>query len=87
MSDRPEEGRQHNLSAFVDGTLDPSRHAEVEAWLASDSEAAARSHAYRRQNEGFAALFGPLAGEAVPDWMRRAGIICFQLPPRPQSHW
>ena len=57
---------ENDLQRFVDGQLDPARAAEVEAYLASDGEAAERVTAYRRQNEALHALFDPVLEEPVP---------------------
>ncbi len=52
-----------DLHAYVDGLLDPARSDAVEAYLATDPEAAAKVADWRAQNEGIRALF---SGEARP---------------------
>jgi anti-sigma factor RsiW len=54
------------LQAFVDGRLDASRRAEVEAWLAERPEEAERVAAYRRLGDELRELYAPLLLEAVP---------------------
>lgn len=52
-----------DLHAYVDGLLDPARRSDVEAYLATDPEAAAKVADWQAQNEGIRALF---SGEARP---------------------
>ena len=59
-----------DLNAYVDDALDPVRRAEVEAYLTNHPDAAAQVLAYRRQNEGLRALFGPIAEAGVPAALR-----------------
>lgn len=54
--------REDELQAYVDGQLDNSRRAAVEAYLAATPHEAARLAAYRSQNIGLHALFDPLDG-------------------------
>ena len=60
------------LHAYVDGQLEAARRAEVEAMLATDTHAAERVAAYRKQNEMLHALFDPALVEARPERLRRA---------------
>ncbi|MBI1209109.1 MAG: anti-sigma factor [Azospirillum sp.] len=59
--------RESDLHAYVDGQLDPGRRLEVEAWLASDGEVAARVDDYRTQTEALHALFDGVLAEPVPE--------------------
>ncbi|HEY9058341.1 MAG TPA: anti-sigma factor [Aurantimonas sp.] len=55
-----------DLQAFADGVLDARRRAEVERYFA-DQPAAAREVAdWQQQNQALRALYGHVAGEAVP---------------------
>lgn len=54
------------LNALVDGELLAERRAQVESWLATEPEAAARVESWRRQNEILRAAFSRVALEAVP---------------------
>lgn len=54
------------LNALVDGELLPERRAQVESWLATQPEAAARVESWRRQNDILRAAFSRIAHEAVP---------------------
>lgn len=65
------------LQAYVDGRLEPSRHEEMERWLAANPEHAARAAAYQRQNDALHALFDPVLDEPVPARMQ----------PAQRSHW
>jgi Predicted transmembrane transcriptional regulator (anti-sigma factor) len=49
------------LNAYADDALAAEDRRRVGAWLAANPEAAARVEAWRRQNEGLRALFGPRA--------------------------
>lgn len=66
MSTKPQAVSDEALHAYVDGQLDPARAAEVEAWLAGNTEAAARVQAYRAQNRALQALLDPVLDEPVP---------------------
>ncbi|TCD11348.1 anti-sigma factor family protein [Oricola cellulosilytica] len=61
------------LHAYVDGELDPGRRAEVEAFLASDTEAAALVAKWRAQNTAIRGMFGeaPLPERATDRMMIR----------------
>lgn len=55
-----------DLSAYVDGEIDPDRRSEVESALAADTEAAAKVAAYRRQVQALHELFDPVLAEPTP---------------------
>jgi anti-sigma factor RsiW len=57
---------ESDLQGYIDGQLDPLRHAQMEAWLAVHSDDAERVAAYRQQNAALHALFDPVLNEAVP---------------------
>lgn len=71
MTTPPEPVSDNDLHAFVDGQLDEKRRREVAAYLAENTEAAARVAAYRAQNEALKVLFEPALSEPVP---RRLGL-------------
>ncbi|MBO6783315.1 MAG: anti-sigma factor [Alphaproteobacteria bacterium] len=54
------------LNALVDGELDPARQAEIEDWLADNSDAARRVARYRAQNAGLHALYDDILHEELP---------------------
>lgn len=60
------------LQAFVDGTLDPRRHAAIEAWLRANPPDQERVAAYRAQNDALRALFDPVLHEPVPARLQAA---------------
>jgi anti-sigma factor RsiW len=57
---------ESDLHAYIDGQLNPLRHADVEAWLAVHPDDADRVAAYRQQNAALHALFDPVLNEAIP---------------------
>lgn len=67
-----------DLNAYVDDALDPVRRAEIEAYLSSHPDAADQVLAYRSQNEGMRALYGPLADARVPASLRPAQVAARQ---------
>jgi anti-sigma factor RsiW len=60
-----------DLQAYVDDRLDPSRRAEIDAYLAMHPAEAARLAEYRRQNEQLRALLNPALNEPIPPQLRR----------------
>jgi len=58
-----------DLNAYVDGELDDVSRTELEAWLATHPEDAARVEVYRQQNKGLQDLFGAAIDEPVPEKM------------------
>ncbi|MCL6708190.1 anti-sigma factor [Pseudomonas sp. R2.Fl] len=66
MTDTRKPIEESDLHAYVDGRLDETRRAEVEAWLANRPEDAARVADWQAQNAGIRALFSA-GGEAKPD--------------------
>ena len=62
---------EHELHAYVDDRLDPAERRTVEAYLAANTEDAARVQAYREQNAALRAAFDPVLSEPVPDRLRR----------------
>lgn len=67
-----------DLSAYVDGQIDPARRPEVEAYLGARPHAAEKVAAYRKQNEMLHALFDPAMDEPLPAALRHTAH------PRPQ---
>lgn len=57
---------EEDLHAYVDGELPPPRRQEVEAWLATHPEDAARVAAWRAQAEAIRARYGAVVNEPVP---------------------
>ncbi|WP_420994463.1 anti-sigma factor family protein [Cupriavidus sp. 30B13] len=57
---------ESDLHAYADGQLDPSRRAEVEAYLAAHPEAAGWVGDWRRQADELHAAFDGVLNEAVP---------------------
>ena len=66
MSKQNGELAEDDLHAYVDGQLDATRRAEVDAWLSAHPADAARVAAYRQQNDMMQALFNPVLDEPLP---------------------
>lgn len=66
------------LSAWVDGELQPAEQAQVEAWLERHPDDAARARRWRADRDALRQHFAPLADEPVPErllaavWRRRS---------------
>ena len=69
---KPQRPLEADLHAYADARLEPSRHGEVEAWLATHPEDAERVHAWRRHKEALHAGFDPVLDEPLPDRLLRA---------------
>ena len=57
---------EHELHAYVDGTLPEARRLEVEAWLAAPPADAARAQAWAAQNQSLHAAFDRVLNEPLP---------------------
>ena len=76
MTARPNDGSgpagpfgDDELHAYVDRQLPPARRADVERWLASDPEAAARAAFYGRLNADMHRNFDHVLAEPIPaEW-------------------
>lgn len=64
QSQQPPEADFH---AYVDGRLEVARRVEIEQWLTTNPDDAARVHAWRRQKESLHALFDETLEEPVPE--------------------
>ncbi len=60
----------NELHAYVDGALTAARHAEVDAWLTANPEAAERLRAYTEQKQALRQLFDPVLDEPLPAPLR-----------------
>lgn len=82
MNDRPFPIDENELHAWVDGQLSEERRAAVETAVAADAELARRARIYSEQNEEIRALFGTVAGEAVPRRLEPHRIAARRARPR-----
>ncbi len=57
---------EHELHAYVDGTLPEARRIEVEAWLAAHPDDATRVQAWTAQNQSLHAAFDSVLNEPLP---------------------
>jgi anti-sigma factor RsiW len=57
---------EHELHAYVDGTLPEARRLEVEAWLAAHPADAERVQAWAAQNQSLHAAFDAVLNEPLP---------------------
>jgi anti-sigma factor RsiW len=62
---------ESELQAYVDGRLDASRSAAVEAWLAARADQAERIADYRSMAEALRAAYDPVLHEPVPGRLAR----------------
>lgn len=60
----------HELHAYVDDALTAARRAEIDAWLATNPEAAERLRAYAEQKQALRQLFNPVLAEPLPAPLR-----------------
>jgi len=58
------------LHAYLDGELDDTTRAEVEAWLEANPDDADRVDGWRHDRDGLAALQSEILGEPVPEKMQ-----------------
>jgi len=58
--------QEHELHAYVDGTLPEARRLEVEAWLAANPADAERVQAWAAQNQSLHAAFDSVLNEPLP---------------------
>ncbi|MGB8398150.1 anti-sigma factor family protein, partial [Bradyrhizobium sp.] len=57
---------EDELHAYIDGELPAERRGDVEAWLATHPDDAARVHSWRTMAEALHARYDSVADEAVP---------------------
>ncbi len=62
---------EQDLHAYVDGQLDPARHAEIAAHLAAHPQDMVRVEVYRKQNQMLHTLFDPTLDEPLPAALQR----------------
>lgn len=74
-----------NLMAYVDGALDDTERARVEAYLATRPEAAAEVAQLQRQSDAIRTLYGPTAAEPVPARLSVAALVRAQDKARSRS--
>jgi anti-sigma factor RsiW len=73
---------EDDLHALVDGALDGTRRAEVEAYLALQPAVAARVAAYRQQRAMLRDALAPVASEPVPPELNLGRLIEARRRPR-----
>jgi anti-sigma factor RsiW len=79
----PEDAELH---AYVDGQLDASRRAAVEARLATDAEAARRAREWSEQRDALRGLHAELLEEPIPEHLLHAGEQLHHRSSR-LAHW
>ncbi len=62
----PQRPDDEQLSAWLDGELDATRRAEVDAWLQAHPEDAAHLRLWAADRDALRARFGPVADEPLP---------------------
>lgn len=68
MDQRPDD---EQLSAWLDGELDPATRAGIEAWLRDHPDDAARVRLWAADRDALRARFDPVIEEPVPEALRR----------------
>jgi anti-sigma factor RsiW len=70
----PQRPSDEQLSAWLDGELDDTARAALEAWLRDHPEDAARVRAWAADRDALRARFGPVLDEAVPEALRHTAL-------------
>jgi anti-sigma factor RsiW len=63
---RPDDFTDTDLSAWLDGELEPERRAQIDAWLREHPEAAARARLWAADRDALRTRFDPVLAEPVP---------------------
>ena len=79
---RPDDFSDTDLSAWLDGALEPERRTKVDAWLREQPEAAARVRLWAADRDALRARLDPVLGEPVP-----ALLVQAVLQARAQPRW
>lgn len=79
---RPDDFSDTDLSAWLDGALEPERRTKVDAWLREQPEAAARMRLWAADRDALRARLDPVLGEPVP-----ALLVQAVLQARAQPRW
>jgi anti-sigma factor RsiW len=79
---RPDDFSDTELSAWLDGALEPERRAKLDAWLREQPEAAARVRLWAADRDALRARLDPVLGEPVP-----AALVHGVLQERAQARW
>jgi anti-sigma factor RsiW len=79
---RPDDFSDSELSAWLDGELDPERHAQIDAWLREHPERAALARLWAADRDALRARLDPVLGEPVPP-----ALLHQVLQHRPHPRW
>ena len=79
---RPDDFSDTDLSAWLDGALEPERRTKVDAWLREQPGAAARVRLWAADRDALRARLDPVLGEPVPALLEQA-----VLQARAQPRW
>src|SRR3990167_4257796 len=86
--ERPDETR---LSAWLDGELDATAQAQVEAWLRDHPEDAAQARLWAADRDALRARFDPVLDEPIPpallQALRPAAQPAGRAAPAPRARW
>ena len=74
MNTNPGTMTTEEMNAFIDGELDPARHAEIEAALAGDPALAGRVALLRHDKQILAELYAPLIDQPLPTRLVQAAL-------------
>ncbi len=73
---------EDDLHGYVDGMLDGTRHAQVDAYLQEHPEIASRTTSYAKQRDTLRAALAPIVQEPVPPQLNIARMIEARRRPR-----
>ena len=82
--ERPDDAR---LSAWLDGELDATAQAQVEAWLRDHPEDAAQARLWAADRDALRARFDPVLDEPIPPALLQAVQQAGRAAPTPRARW
>lgn len=82
--ERPDDAR---LSAWLDGELDATAQAQVEAWLRDHPEDAAQARLWAADRDALRARFDPVLDEPIPSALLQAVHQAGPAAPVPRAPW
>ncbi|MFV0332589.1 MAG: anti-sigma factor family protein [Tropicimonas sp.] len=85
MTDRPVS--EDELHAHVDGALDPTRRAEVSAYLGAHPDVARRIDAYRAERQSLREALAPILDEPLPSELNLRRMLETRRRPFPPPRW
>lgn len=81
MSNEIREPREDEIQALVDDRLDPARRAEIETWLVTNPDVAARVADLRVQRDAVEQIYAPLLNRPIPERLRNIEVASSEPSP------